>query len=82
MWCLDNHGCQIGDAIWRTKQPHSRLVSMKESEGLTLTHGAALGLSPYLRLSRATADAVLEDAMRRIRRASSALCSPQQQAAA
>ncbi|WP_233149349.1 hypothetical protein [Herbaspirillum camelliae] len=55
---------------------------MKESEGLTLTHGAALGLSPYLRLSRATADAVLEYAMRRIRRASSALCSPQQQAAA
>ena len=53
-----------------------------ESEGLALVDGAAFGLSPYLRLSTAAADAVLEEAMRRLRRAVSALRSPQQQAAA
>ncbi|RAM62862.1 aminotransferase class I/II-fold pyridoxal phosphate-dependent enzyme [Herbaspirillum rubrisubalbicans] len=53
-----------------------------ESEGLALVDGAAFGLSPYLRLSTAAADAVLEEAMRRLKRAVSALRPPQQQQAA
>ncbi len=53
-----------------------------ESEGLALVDGAAFGLSPYLRLSTAAADAVLEEAMRRLKRAVSALRPTHKQAAA
>jgi aspartate aminotransferase len=39
-----------------------------ESEGVAVVHGAAFGLSPYFRISYATADSVLEDACHRIQR--------------
>ncbi|WP_343583373.1 aminotransferase class I/II-fold pyridoxal phosphate-dependent enzyme [Herbaspirillum sp.] len=48
-----------------------------EAEGLAVVDGAAFGLSPYLRLSTAAADTVLEEAMKRLKRAVSALRSPQ-----
>jgi aspartate aminotransferase len=39
-----------------------------ESEGVAAVHGAAFGLSPFFRVSYAAADAVLEEACRRIQR--------------
>ena len=39
-----------------------------EAEGVAVVHGAAFGLSPYFRISYATADAVLEEACARIQR--------------
>ena len=44
-----------------------------ESEGVAVVHGEAFGLSPYFRISYATATDVLEDACRRIQRACAAL---------
>ncbi|NWH09490.1 MAG: pyridoxal phosphate-dependent aminotransferase [Alphaproteobacteria bacterium] len=39
-----------------------------EGEGVAVVHGAAFGLSPYFRISYATADRLLEDACARIQR--------------
>jgi len=39
-----------------------------EAEGVAVVHGAAFGLSPFCRASYATANAVLEEACRRIQR--------------
>jgi aspartate aminotransferase len=39
-----------------------------ESEGVAVVHGAAFGLSPFLRISYATSNALLEEACRRIQR--------------
>jgi aspartate aminotransferase len=44
-----------------------------ESEGVACVQGAAFGLSPYFRISYATATDALEDACRRIQRACAAL---------
>ena len=41
---------------------------MLEAEGCAAVHGAAFGLSPFLRISYATSNAVLEDACQRIQR--------------
>jgi aspartate aminotransferase len=39
-----------------------------ETEGVAVVHGAAFGLSPFFRISYATANSVLEDACSRIQR--------------
>ena len=39
-----------------------------ESEGVAVVHGAAFGLSPYIRISYATSNKVLEDACSRIQK--------------
>jgi len=52
-----------------------------ESEGLAVVDGAAFGLSPYLRLSTAAADEVLQDAVGRLARAVAALRQPEKAAA-
>jgi aspartate aminotransferase len=39
-----------------------------EAEGVAVVHGTAFGLSPFFRISYATANAVLEDACSRIQR--------------
>ncbi|MEN3931262.1 pyridoxal phosphate-dependent aminotransferase [Microvirga sp. W0021] len=39
-----------------------------EAEGVAAVHGSAFGLGPYMRVSYATSDAVLEDACMRIQR--------------
>ena len=44
-----------------------------EAEGVACVHGAAFGLSPYFRISYATATELLEDACQRIQRACAAL---------
>ena len=44
-----------------------------ESEGVAAVHGEAFGLSPYFRISYATATELLEEACQRIQRACSAL---------
>ncbi len=44
-----------------------------DAEGVALVQGAAFGLSPFVRISYATATEVLEDACRRIQRACAAL---------
>ncbi len=44
-----------------------------ESEGVAAVHGEAFGLSPYFRISYATATELLEEACRRIQRACAAL---------
>ncbi|MBK8176572.1 MAG: pyridoxal phosphate-dependent aminotransferase [Rhodospirillales bacterium] len=44
-----------------------------EAEGVACVHGAAFGLSPYFRISYATATSALEEACRRIQRACAAL---------
>ncbi len=44
-----------------------------ESEGVAAVHGEAFGLSPYMRISYATATETLEDACMRIQRACAAL---------
>ena len=44
-----------------------------EAEGVACVQGAAFGLSPYFRISYATATALLEEACRRIQRACAAL---------
>ncbi len=44
-----------------------------ESEGVAAVHGAAFGLSPYLRISYATSTELLTDACQRIQRACAAL---------
>jgi len=38
------------------------------AEGVAVVHGAAFGLSPFFRISYATANSVLEDACSRIQR--------------
>ena len=43
-------------------------TELLESEGVAVVHGAAFGLSPFFRISYATADSVLEDACSRIQR--------------
>jgi aspartate aminotransferase len=43
-------------------------TELLESEGVAVVHGAAFGLSPFFRISYATANAVLEDACGRIQR--------------
>ncbi len=44
-----------------------------DTEGVAAVHGEAFGLSPYLRISYATATEILEDACMRIQRACAAL---------
>ena len=44
------------------------VVALLEAEGCAAVHGAAFGLSPFLRISYATSNAVLEDACQRIQR--------------
>jgi aspartate aminotransferase len=44
------------------------VVELLEAEGCAAVHGAAFGLSPFLRISYATSNAVLEDACQRIQR--------------
>lgn len=43
-------------------------VELLEAEGVSVVHGAAFGMSPYFRISYATADTILEDACKRIQR--------------
>jgi aspartate aminotransferase len=43
-------------------------TELLESEGVAVVHGGAFGLSPFFRISYATANAVLEDACGRIQR--------------
>ncbi len=43
-------------------------VELLETEGVAVVFGAAFGLSPFFRISYATADSVLEDACARIQR--------------
>ncbi|CAN5407016.1 pyridoxal phosphate-dependent aminotransferase [soil metagenome] len=43
-------------------------VELLETEGVAVVHGAAFGLSPFFRISYATANEVLEDACTRIQR--------------
>ena len=43
-------------------------VELLESEGVAVVFGAAFGLSPFFRISYATADSVLQDACQRIQR--------------
>ena len=45
------------------------MTYLLESEGVAGVHGAAVGLSPYFRLSYATSDEILKDACTRIKRA-------------
>jgi aspartate aminotransferase len=44
------------------------VTELMEQEGVAVVHGAAFGLSPYFRISYATATDVLEEACRRIQR--------------
>ena len=44
------------------------VVELLQAEGCAAVHGAAFGLSPFLRISYATSNAVLEDACQRIQR--------------
>ena len=44
------------------------VTELLEAEGVAVVHGAAFGLSPYFRISYATATRVLEEACRRIQR--------------
>jgi aspartate aminotransferase len=44
------------------------VVELLEAEGCAAVHGAAFGLSPFLRISYATSNNVLEDACQRIQR--------------
>jgi aspartate aminotransferase len=44
------------------------VVELLEAEGCAAVHGAAFGLSPFLRISYATSNEVLEDACQRIQR--------------
>jgi aspartate aminotransferase len=58
------------------KTPGGKLIAsdedfagaLLEAEGVAVVHGAAFGLSPFFRISYATANAVLEEACRRIQR--------------
>jgi len=43
-------------------------VELLETEGVAVVHGAAFGLSPFFRVSYATANSILEDACQRIQR--------------
>ena len=43
-------------------------AALLESEGVAVVHGAAFGLSPFFRISYATANSVLEEACGRIQR--------------
>ena len=43
-------------------------TELLEAEGVAVVHGAAFGLSPFFRISYATANSVLEDACTRIQR--------------
>ena len=67
-------------AIGKTTPDGKKITSDKdfvgyllEAEGVAAVHGEAFGLSPYFRISYATATEVLEDACARIRRACEAL---------
>jgi aspartate aminotransferase len=54
-----------GDADFATE--------LLDTEGVSVVHGAAFGLSPFFRISYATSDALLEEACRRIQRFCAAL---------
>ncbi|MEE8536117.1 MAG: aminotransferase class I/II-fold pyridoxal phosphate-dependent enzyme, partial [Kiloniellales bacterium] len=58
----------------RTIKSDGDFVSyLLDAEGVATVQGAAFGLSPYFRISYATATEALEEACRRIRRACEAL---------
>ena len=48
-------------------------IYLLETEGVSVVHGAAFGLSPFFRISYATATELLEEACQRIQRACGAL---------
>jgi aspartate aminotransferase len=54
-----------GDADFATE--------LLDTEGVSVVHGAAFGLSPFFRISYATSDTLLEEACRRIQRFCAAL---------
>ncbi len=47
--------------------------ALLDAEGVAVVHGAAFGLSPYFRISYATAESVLEEACTRIQRFTASL---------
>ena len=49
------------------------MTYLLNAEGVAVVQGAAFGLSPYFRISYATATELLEDACERIQRACAAL---------
>ena len=53
---------------YRIETDEDFVVELLEAEGCAAVHGAAFGLSPFLRISYATSNAVLEDACQRIQR--------------
>lgn len=69
-----------GDLIGK-RTPQGKIIEtdadvvayLLDSVGVALVHGEAYGLSPYFRISYAAATNVLEDACRRIQRATAAL---------
>jgi aspartate aminotransferase len=52
----------------RIKTDEDFANELLDAEGVAVVHGAAFGLSPFFRISYATADKVLEDACNRIQR--------------
>jgi aspartate aminotransferase len=52
----------------RIESDEDFVVELLEAEGCAAVHGAAFGLSPFLRISYATSNAILEDACQRIQR--------------
>jgi aspartate aminotransferase len=52
----------------RIENDEDFVVELLEAEGCAAVHGAAFGLSPFLRISYATSNAILEDACQRIQR--------------
>ncbi len=70
----------VAGMIGKTTPDGDKLASDEEvakyllgSEGVAVVHGEAFGLSPYFRISYATATETLEEACRRIQRACAAL---------
>ena len=55
-------------AGYRIETDEDFVVELLEAEGCAAVHGGAFGLSPFLRISYATSNAILEDACQRIQR--------------
>ncbi len=63
------------------KKPDGKLIEtdsdyvtyLLEAEGVACVQGTAFGLSPYFRISYATSDTLLDDALNRIERATKKL---------
>ena len=66
--CAGTIGKTSRQAARRSPRDEDFVTALLEEEGVAVVHGSAFGLSPFFRISYATASTTLEEACTRIQR--------------